>query len=250
MAHRSFVIGDIHGDLVALRTLLQRLPDADASDSMIFLGDYIDRGPDSAAVVEFLRYQLPQLTRAKLVFLRGNHEDAWLKVVRQQGWAGFTSPKGNGCYQCAEAWLRRWPSLPTAEEIETLVHSGGFFPCWVVHWFASMPYWYEDDHAIYVHAGIPREGERWQHPSEVRDRSRLVWERDQAFFTEYTGKKVICGHTVTRTLPQELSRYTVNDAEDLFWAGRSAYLIDTGAGKPGGFLTALELPRRQVYESR
>jgi serine/threonine protein phosphatase 1 len=251
MAHRSFAIGDIHGDLPALRTLLSRLPGLDAKDTLVFLGDYVDRGPDSAGTVEFLRFQLPRMTPAKVVCLRGNHEDAWLRVIRQQGWAGFTTPRSNGCYQCAESFLRRCPSLPCQEDVEQLIHSGGFFPTWAVHWFASLPFWYEDDHAIYVHAGLPMgEDGRWTHPQDVAERRKLVWERDHRFFTEYTGKKVVCGHTVTRTLPQELSRYTVNDHEDLFWAGRSAYLVDTGAGKPGGFLTALELPRRQVHESR
>ncbi len=251
MAHRSFAIGDIHGDLRALRILLSRLPSLDPQDTLVFLGDYIDRGPDSAGVVDFLRFGLPKLTPAKLVFLRGNHEEAWLKVLRQQGWPGYTRPRSNGCYECAESWIRRWPERPPDEDVFGLVHTGGFFPCWVPHWFQSMSHWYEDDHAIYVHAGLPMgEDGRWQHPSEVQERDKLIWDRDQRFFTEYVGKKVVCGHTVTRTLPQELSRYTVDDHEDLFWAGRSAYLVDTGAGKPGGFLTALELPRRQVYESR
>jgi serine/threonine protein phosphatase 1 len=250
MSHRSFAIGDLHGDLPALRALLPKLPALDPDDTIVFLGDYVDRGPDSAGVLEFLRFELPRLTPAKIIYLRGNHEEAWLKVVRQQGWAGFTQPHSNGCYQTAESFTRRWSHQPDEDTAFSLVHSGGFYPTWVVHWFAALPYWYEDDHAIYVHAGLPMVDGRWQHPSEVKDRSKLLWERDQRFFTGYLGKKVICGHTVTRTLPQDLSKYTVDDNEDLFWAGRSAYLIDTGAGKPRGFLTAFELPRRQVYESR
>jgi len=250
MAHRSIAIGDIHGDLEALLRLVDRLPTLDATDTLVFLGDYVDRGPDSAGVVEFLRFGLPHRTEAKLVYLRGNHEEAWLQVIQKQGWAGYTKPRSNGCYECADSWLRRWPQPPTDKDRAALVHTGGFYPCWVAHWFASLPYWYEDDNAIYVHAGLPIEDGRWQHPSDVKERSKLVWDRDHRFFTEYVGKKVVCGHTVTRTLPQELSRYTVDDHDDLFWAGGSAYLIDTGAGKPRGFLTALELPRRQVYESR
>jgi serine/threonine protein phosphatase 1 len=222
----------------------------DDADTVVFLGDYIDRGPDSASVLEYLVYGLPEAIPAKLVYLRGNHEDAWQRVLEQRGWPGFTQPRSNGCYQCADSYLRRWPQPPTEEQAYSLVHTGGFFPTWVAHWLAALPFWYEDDRGIYVHAGLPRVEDRWQHPSEVEDRSKLIWTRDRKFFTEYVGKKVVCGHTVTRTLPQELSRYTVDDHEDLFWAGGSAYLVDTGAGKPGGFLTALELPARQVYESR
>ncbi len=250
MPNRTFAIGDLHGDLPALQTLLARLPTLDATDTIVFLGDYVDRGPDSAGVVDFLRFVLPLEVPARIVCLRGNHEDAWLRVVRNKGWPGYTHPRSNGCYQCAESYTRRWVHPPDKADAFELVHDGGFFPTWVVRWFAALPCWYEDDHAIYVHAGLPLVDDRWQHPSEVEDTQKLLWERDQRFFTEYTGKKVVSGHTVTGTLPQELSKYTVDDHDDLFWAGRSAYLIDTGAGKPKGFLTAFELPRRQVYESR
>ena len=60
-------------------------PELDAEDTIVFLGDYVDRGPHSAQLIAYLRHGLPKQTRARLVCLRGNHEDAWLKVVAQ-GW--------------------------------------------------------------------------------------------------------------------------------------------------------------------
>jgi len=95
MADRTFVIGDIHGDLQALNVLLSRLPPLDNKDTLVFLGDYIDRGPDSAGVVQAMRYRIPASTMAKVVTLRGNHEDAWLRVI-DEGWPGFVLPPGNG----------------------------------------------------------------------------------------------------------------------------------------------------------
>ena len=50
MAGRTFAIGDIHGDREHLVRLLAALPTLDAGDSLVFLGDYVDRGPDSAGV--------------------------------------------------------------------------------------------------------------------------------------------------------------------------------------------------------
>ena len=47
MAHRTFAVGDIHGDLAALRAVLAKLPPLDAEDTLVFLGDYLDRGPES-----------------------------------------------------------------------------------------------------------------------------------------------------------------------------------------------------------
>ena len=59
MSGRTFAIGDIHGDLAALQTLFARLPQLVAGDTMVFLGDYLDRGPDSAGVVKWLRESSP-----------------------------------------------------------------------------------------------------------------------------------------------------------------------------------------------
>lgn len=242
--HRTFVIGDIHGDFVALETLLARLPQLTEQDTVVFLGDYIDRGPCSAEVVALVR-TLEQHVPAKIVALRGNHEDGWLRVL-DGGWPGFILPQGNGCKECMLSYA------PEADEDDfELLMTGGFFPPDVVAWMRQLPYWYEDEHAIYVHAGlIANPDGTWQHPSQVEDKQRLLWTRSKQFFRDYKGKIVVVGHTVTSTLPPELSHYTPEDPDDLFWAGNSCYAIDTGAGKEGGFLTALELPAGHVYESR
>jgi hypothetical protein len=51
MAGRTFAIGDVHGDRAQLEVLLGRLPPLDAKDTIVFVGDYVDRGPQSAQVV-------------------------------------------------------------------------------------------------------------------------------------------------------------------------------------------------------
>ncbi len=250
MAHRTFAVGDIHGDLRALTTVLERLPLLDAADTLVFLGDYMDRGPQSAEVVQFLRRDLPRRTAARLVFLRGNHEDAWLRVISGE-WPEFVEPPGNGCLACYRSFTGgpvpdRW-DLATPRELAEM-RRGAFFPMDVVDWMRSLAWWYEDEHAIYVHAGLPRVGGVWQHPSLVRRRVELLWLRDGDFFRYYRGKRVVVGHTATRNLPPELSSYTSDDPQDL-WAGDNVVAIDTGSGK-GGFLTAVELPVLKTYESR
>jgi serine/threonine protein phosphatase 1 len=112
----------------------------------------------------------------------------------------------------------------------------------------GLPYYYEDEHAIYVHAGLPRGPEGFLHPSEVKTKLALLWCRDEDFFRNYRGKLVVFGHTATELLPPELSTYTPDDPTDL-WAGPCAVGLDTGCGK-GGFLTAIELPDKRIYESR
>lgn len=244
MADRTFAVGDVHGDVEALYRLLGRLPDLDGDDTLVFLGDYLDRGLHSAEVVMLVRQKLASHTPAKVVTLRGNHEDAWLQVI-DEGLPGFVLPHSNGCRACLRSFL---PGVHEDDE-EDLLLSGSFLPPEVVAWMRGLPYWYEDAHAVYVHAGIPEQDGHWPHPSEVADQRLLLWTRSRSFIREYDGKTTVVGHTVTRSLPPELSAYTPGDPEDLYWAGKAAYCIDTGAGK-NGFLTALELPSMQVYESR
>lgn len=249
MAGRTFAIGDIHGEAEHLAKLLGRLPQLTADDTLVFLGDYLDRGARSKDIVAQLM-SFPSRTDAKVVCLRGNHEDAWVRVCRE-GWDEFVLTPGNGClatvrsYTGGAAPARKEP--PQQKDMMPLT-TGEFFPEAVVRWMEGLPYWYEDQHGIYVHAGLPREGDHFLHPSQVSNRLVLLWIRTEDFFRNYRGKRVVFGHTPTEFLPQEISSYTPLDRSDVFM-GENVIGTDTGAGT-GGFLTAVELPAVRVYESR
>jgi len=245
MAGRTFATGDIHGELDALLRIYAQLPELDEDDTLVFLGDYLDRGPASAEVIAFLR-ALPQKTPARVVALRGNHEDAWLRVIAH-GWPEFVLPPTHGCREAMESFVGPLDD-PLTEEQEKALVSGRFFPREVLAWMRDLPYWYEDEHGIYVHAGLVEREGTFLHPRETQPRSALLWYRNQRFFRHYRGKRVVFGHTVTEYLPEELSSFTPEDPKDM-WAGPCTVGLDTGAGK-GGFLTTLELPAMQVYESR
>ncbi len=247
---RTFAIGDIHGDLEALDTLRSRLPRLTPDDTLVFLGDYVDRGPNSAGVVARVR-EFAASGPAKVVALRGNHEDAWNQIRAGKPWPEFVIPRGNGCLEFLRSYTGGGTpaedELPTPAEMETMLN-GSFIPDDVAAWFDSLPWFYEDEHAIYVHAGIKRMNGEFPHPSQVEPPRALLWLRDKDFFANYRGKLVVFGHTTTRTLPSELSTYTPDDPSDL-WAGPACVGLDTACGK-GGFLTAFELPARAVYDSR
>lgn len=249
MAGRTFVVGDIHGDLDALRTLLARLPSPGEGDTVVFLGDYVDRGPWSAQVVELVR-TLQRDASYTVVCLRGNHEDAWLRVIDQR-WDEFVYPPSNGCLAAMRSFTGgptpADDEMPSADELVPL-YEGTFFPPDVVEWMRSLPYFHEDDYAIYVHAGLIDDDGVFAHPRDTEPQIALLWTRSESFFRDYRGKRVVVGHTATETLPVELSYHTPADPTDL-WAGECVVAIDTGAGK-GGFLTALELPALMVWESR
>ena len=157
---QTYVIGDIHGDLVALDTLLGRLPMLGASDTLVFLGDYVDRGPESRAVVERVR-ELQASAAFKVVLLRGNHEDTWARSFENPNPA-FLLHKGNGC---GATW-RSFTGRPMGDELTQLsddeflemLDVRHWFPSDVAEWMQTLPTWYEDAHGIYVHAGLDGEG--------------------------------------------------------------------------------------------
>lgn len=75
----DYAVGDVHGCLDKLLRLLDILNYDPAGDRLIFLGDYIDRGPDSKGVVDLLLRL--QHENANNIFLMGNHEDNFLTYV-------------------------------------------------------------------------------------------------------------------------------------------------------------------------
>jgi serine/threonine protein phosphatase 1 len=79
---RTFVIGDIHGCVDEVDRLVDALAPA-AADTLVFLGDYVDRGPASKGVID----RLLRLRREgpRCVFLRGNHEDMFLGFLGEGG---------------------------------------------------------------------------------------------------------------------------------------------------------------------
>src|SRR3954469_7729455 len=78
----TIAIGDIHGNLAALDDLLGQIRgELTAGDTLVFLGDYIDRGPDTKGCIDaVLRFR--RETEARVVCLMGNHEDWFLQTMR------------------------------------------------------------------------------------------------------------------------------------------------------------------------
>jgi serine/threonine protein phosphatase 1 len=249
MAGRTFAIGDIHGEQHHLFRIWSLLPVLDGADTVVFLGDYVNRGPQSKQVLETLM-ALPGKTPARLVFLRGNHEDAWLRVF-SDGWDEFVLKPEHGCFATLRSYANG--ALPAAGEMPTneemaLLASGAFFPGAVVEWMKRLPFWFEDERGIYVHAGLPNGPDGFLHPASVKVPAVLAWVRTDHFVRDYRGRTVVFGHTPVSLLPLDLSSFTPDDPSDV-WVNENVVGLDTGCGL-GGFLSALELPSMRVFESR
>lgn len=105
---RDFVIGDVHGTLSLVDRAMEALHFAPAQDRLFSVGDLIDRGPDSARVIEFL-------SRPYVHAVRGNHEDMLLTEQSTQDAIKRPSTWGNG-----SEW---WKTVPpeTRQKIRTIL---------------------------------------------------------------------------------------------------------------------------------
>lgn len=182
----TYVIGDVHGRYRQLKQLEREVPWDLETDKIVFLGDLIDRGDGIREVVdEVIRLQS---RNPNVVALRGNHEQMLLDCL-DFGDLSWLIPENGGQETIAQYGC----PLHTLREIEDIR-----IPAEHLEFFGAMPLYHEDEHAIYVHAGLV-EGES---PDET-DEDILLWSRDFSFYMHYAGKLCFFGHTPTRYLPRE-----------------------------------------------
>ena len=165
---RLFAIGDIHGCRVALDALLGSLQLCD-EDRLVFLGDYVDRGPDSRGVLERL---IELEATGRHVFLRGNHE-AWMLNARVN-----------------RKWLQSWWEVGGMETIASY-DALTLKEIPEAHWafLERTRLFFETQAHIFVH-GASDEG-----PVETTPEYVLLWRRIHDIPPHPSGKRVICGHT-------------------------------------------------------
>lgn len=185
-----YAIGDVHGEAQRLRqlhTIIRNQHETkygNAPIKIIHLGDYIDRGPDSAGVID----TLIELSRDKSVFhvaLAGNHEEMMLDALSGGSSESHEFWVKNGGEQTLQSYANRdTATVPDAH----------------LDWIRELPTTYvdEDQRRVFVHAGV--------RPSEFPNDRREVhlWTRAKDFFdverwqgTELQGWTVIHGHTPT-----------------------------------------------------
>ncbi|HEY1788210.1 MAG TPA: metallophosphoesterase family protein [Verrucomicrobiae bacterium] len=171
---RTLAIGDIHGCHTALIALLAQVrPRPD--DTVVFTGDYINRGPASRKVIEEL---IGLHKTCSPVFLRGNHEAMILDAHKNPLQTDFWRDCGG---------------------LETLSSYGADYRAdWVSgipesHWkfFQHTARYFETDTHIFVHASLEPE-------LEMKDQfdSVLYWGLFGSMRPHKSGKKIVCGHTV------------------------------------------------------
>ena len=203
---RIFAVGDIHGCFDKLVSLMERIDIDLEKETLIFIGDYIDRGPGSKEVVDYL-IDLGR-RESRVVFLKGNHE---LMLQEYLSGADRLSFLYNGGGETLASYMKS----------DDQHDESNLIPPTHLEFFKNLRLYYETDDYIFVHGGLK--------PSislEAQDAWDMLWIRDDFIRSDFDfGKRVIFGHTPFR--------------EPLILDNKIG--IDTGAVY-GNKLTCVELP--------
>ena len=181
--HRLFAIGDVHGHLATLRALLHRLR-LGPEDRVILLGDAIDRGPDSAGVVDLLR------SHPNVIALKGNHEHMAVQSIQ-----------ADGSFEAWGPWMRRGGKSTYGSYIvqaEGDLHRAKAKMVDDFAWLDSLPTQIVLDRHRFVHAGYdPRM------PLDMQGEKELLWIRKVWYDHDAPvdpNRAVFFGHTTTTKL--------------------------------------------------
>ncbi|MBS2016270.1 MAG: serine/threonine protein phosphatase [Deltaproteobacteria bacterium] len=189
---RIIAIGDVHGCADELRALIQQLP-LERDTLVVFLGDYIDRGPDSRGVVDTV-LELEQY--CSVVCLLGNHE-----LMLREYLAG-TDPRliARFIYNGGSATLA---SYADHDGVVVMSEEHRAF-------FDKLPYHYIEGDFCFVHAGLPAA------PEEIdidKHGEEMVWMRRRAYMPEPNYSKIIVhGHSAVHEVDIKPRRINLDTA--------------------------------------
>ena len=186
---RRIAIGDVHGCLKTLRTLVEDRIQWQGSDRLIFLGDYVNKGPDSKGVLDYIAHlQSAASETGNIITLRGNHDDIILRKYVQPGWF-----RGSGR-----------PGIAATLRSFDVEHVSGI-PEKYIHQLDALPLIHQERDFICVHASFDTSDE-----SPFTDYESMLWDRIEAVDLDVTGgRRVLCGHT-PQTEPEIRSRLSKN----------------------------------------
>lgn len=243
-----YATSDIHGCVDELKERM-KLVDLSGNNKMVFLGDYIDYGPASGQVLKFLNDLQQKYGNDKVIVLKGNHEQMFLDWIDE-----YSNPYPDGTeeYLTHNDWLRTdfesgedtISSFLSESQMEHLKHMSETCSLEstcreavrmiltahedMIGWIRRMPFYYETEIQIFVHAGVNEKAEEY-------------WELDTTdgiLLGKYPPTKgkfyktVIAGHIGTGTIVDDRSFH------EIFFDGMSHYYID-GSVYEGGKLLIL-----------
>lgn len=229
---RTWVIPDVHGCLATLRSLVEESIRPVLGDTIIFLGDLVDRGPDSKGVLDYVM-NLPT-AKIDVKVLRGNHEDFMAQVYEDEK----EKPAYSSMLRLKSRITREWLFHGGRETLDSFNTRNPLdIPEKYLHWIAGLEYVIEHGKYLIVHAGF-----NFANDDIFSDKRAMLWSRDFQIDTQKLGDRTIIHGHVPVSL--EFIYHSVSAANFRFID------LDNGvymAGRPGyGNLLALELNSMQL----
>jgi serine/threonine protein phosphatase 1 len=208
LSSRTLAIGDIHGCDTALEKLLAEVAPA-SDDTVVILGDVVDRGPGSREVIEQL---LALRERCRMIFIMGNHEEMMLDALQGGGWFEGWLRYGGTATLCS---YNGDPQSIPPEHIDFLK--------------SGINYW-QTERELFIHANLE--------PGVDLDAQNSEWLRWTHLTGEEpvhpSGKRIICGHT-----PQRYGDPLVFPG----WVGIDTFACGTG------WLTCLDVDTNAIWQT-
>lgn len=233
-----WAVGDIHGRSDLLRLLLAKLDEAGldlSKDKLIFLGDYIDRGPDSKGVVEIV---MDLDKNPNVICLLGNHDDFLIHAV-EDNCAGLWGNRLNGGRETLYSYGHKEMGFDVVYDLSVI-------PKQIYEWFKNLLLFHREPGFFFSHAPLPRETHRQHYKGKPFDRDEYTWTRPDGGDEFGICRRIdplpdgvstigVCGHNKIDYEPRLFDHY---------------YCIDTICGcHPKGRLTAIECKSKTVIQA-
>jgi len=181
---KQWVIPDIHGCIDTFKCLIEELIRPSRYDEIYLLGDYIDRGPNSKGVIDYLMRL--QKDEYNIIPLKGNHENYMVELYDEE--AGSTASR---LLKFSGKKRKVWHVIGGKKTMESFgVKHLRDVPLEYIDWMRNLDYYVELDRFILVHAGL-----NFAIENPFEDKNAMLWVRDYTVVPEKIGnRRIIHGH--------------------------------------------------------
>ena len=222
---KIYALSDIHGYLDILKETMKKV-DLSGDNKLIFLGDYIDRGPSSKETLEYI-FNLQKQYPEQVIVLKGNHEEMFLEWLADPNDISYLQTD----YDLHT--IKTFLTEKQLADIDKLCNNSKPTTVYdinrivvqcvrknnreLIEWVKRLPVYYETKKQIFVHAGVDEEaGEYWSYGTENNYYMSKFPPTVGAFY-----KNIIAGHTGTSFFAND------KNFHDIYFDGKSHYYIDS-----------------------
>ncbi|KAB2679991.1 metallophosphoesterase [Brucella pseudintermedia] len=233
---KTFAVADLHGRYDLLLAAIERIEQCSHSGgTVVFTGDYVDRGPQSAQIIERLMKGPDDPARWRWICLQGNHEEIMLTCLFATGLAAqWWMPNGGG------ATLMSYG----AKEGDSISDALTLVPKEHVDWLKSLPLMHVDEHRVFVHAGVDETISL--HEQTPKTMQWMLY--PDGYEGGHGSRHVVHGHHQFEEGPLLFSGRT--DLDTFAWYTGRLVVGVFDDNKPGGPVSAIEIKGPTIHELR